>query len=483
MLRRQIHLERGLLMKNIIARVYEIIKETHSLIEFEEQVQLLMHDTFSTIVGEAFTELNKVMKQEKQAEGWTVERNDSRSFQSLFGDICFTHTLMYDENKKPRYPFSEWIGLRPNQKQSPLVEVKVAELASNNNYRESARILEEWSAVKISHTSVGNILKRVGMAQAEADKEMIAELEESAELPQSGKEMDYLYAEADGVYVRSTKKKKHIEVSHALIYEGWDKNGKRVSLKNPLTILTTEPIDDFWQQTQTIVAHQYKLDQTQIVTNSDGGAGYAANKFQDAFSQSTHPIIHQLDEYHIQQAINRTFGFKKCDWKKRIQETLKKADLSKFTLYLDTYESMLEEEKQIEKVKSLRSYIINHWEYITDWRTRLPDHPMDARGLGAMESNQRKISFRMKKRGMHWSREGAEAMVKVKQGMENKTLREVYLTSQTRSYRKQRKTKQMVRMSSFFKKTEGPSFKVRQGSVSLYAAHSSAVGRLFKTFT
>src|SRR5699024_5025563 len=142
-------------------------KETHSLIEFEEQVQLLMHDTFSTIVGEAFTELNKVMKQEKQAEGWTVERNDSRSFQSLFGDICFTHTLMYDENKKHRYPFSEWIGLRPNQKQSPLVEVKVAELASNNNYRESARILEEWSAVKISHTSVGNILKRVGMAQAE----------------------------------------------------------------------------------------------------------------------------------------------------------------------------------------------------------------------------------------------------------------------------------------------------------------------------
>src|SRR5699024_10757345 len=122
-------------------------------------------------------------------------------------------------------------------------------------------------------------------------------------------------------------------------------NGKRVSLRNPLTILTTESIDDFWQQIQTLVAHQYKLDQTQIVTNSDGGAGYVANKFQDAFSQSTYPTIHQLDKYHIQQAINRTFGYKKCDWKKRIKETLKKADLSKFTLYLDAYESMLEEEK------------------------------------------------------------------------------------------------------------------------------------------
>lgn len=99
------------------------------------------------------------------------------------------------------------------------------------------------------------------------------------------------------------------------------------------------------------------------------------------------------------------------------------------------------------------------------------------------ESNQRKISFRMKKRSMYWGREGAEAMVKVKQGIENKTLREVYLASQIRSYRKQRKMKQMVRMSSFFKKAEGPSFKVRQGSVSLYAAHSSVVGRSFKTFT
>ena len=57
---------------------------------------------------------------------------------------------------------------------------------------------------------------------------VIAELEESAELAR-GKEVGFLYAEADGVFVRENRKKKSHEVSHAILYEGWDKNGKRVS--------------------------------------------------------------------------------------------------------------------------------------------------------------------------------------------------------------------------------------------------------------
>lgn len=63
MLRRQIHLERGLLMKSIITRIYEILKGTNNLIEFEEQVQLLMYETFANLIGEVFSEMNQVMLQ------------------------------------------------------------------------------------------------------------------------------------------------------------------------------------------------------------------------------------------------------------------------------------------------------------------------------------------------------------------------------------------------------------------------------------
>lgn len=61
MLRRQIHLVRGLLMKSIITRIYEILKGTNNLIEFEEQVQLLMYETFANLIGEVFSEMNQVM--------------------------------------------------------------------------------------------------------------------------------------------------------------------------------------------------------------------------------------------------------------------------------------------------------------------------------------------------------------------------------------------------------------------------------------
>jgi len=469
-------------MERIITRIYEILKETNNLIEFEEQVQLLMYDTFSSLVGEVFSKLNKVIKEQKQAENWKVERNDSKGIQFIFGDVQFRRTLMYDDKGNPRYPLDEWLGLRKRQRQSPLVEVKVAELASKSDYRESARILKEWTAVEMSHTTVGSIVRRVGKAQAEADERKVQELEDSAELPE-GKKVDFLYTEADGVFVRDLKRKKHIEVSHAIMYEGWDKNGKRVSLRNPKVIMTTKVTDDFWNEVQALAVHEYSLENTQVVSNSDGGSAYSAEKFRQAFSQSSFSLLHQLDAYHIEQDINRTFGYKKNKWKEKIRKALKEHNLDDFKLILDTYESKLEDEKKIEKVGKFRTYILNHWDYITDWHERIDDPPEGARGLGVMESHQRRISFRMKKRGMHWSKEGAEAMVKIKQGIENNTLREVYLASQKRSHRKQREVKRTVRMSEFLRQPTRPSIGAKQGSISLYTAHSSAIGRLFKAIS
>ena len=469
-------------MERIITRIYELLKETNNLIEFEEQLQLLMYDTFADLVGEVFTKINQVIKEQKQEENWKVERNDEKGIQFIFGNVRYKRTLMYDDESNPRYPLDEWLGLRKRQRHSPLVEVKVAELASKSDYRESARILKEWTSVDLSHTTVGSIVRRVGKAQAEADEAMVLDLEESAELPKGKKGLDFLYVEADGVYVRDLKRKKHIEVSHAIMYEGWNTNGKRVSLTKPRVIMTTKSIDDFWKEVQTIAAHEYSLKNTQVVSNSDGGSGYSAERFQEAFSQSSFPLLHQLDEYHIQQAINRTFGYKKNKWKDKIREAVKETNLDDFTLILDTYESQLEDEKLIEKVDKFRTYILNHWDYISDWRKRTNDAPKGARGLGAMESNQRHITYRMKKRGMHWSREGAEAMVKVKQGIANNTLREVYLASQHRSYRKQREIKRVVRMSEFLRQSTQPSIGAKQGSISLYAAHSTALGRLVKGF-
>lgn len=100
-----------------------------------------------------------------------------------------------------------------------------------------------------------------------------------------------------------------------------------------------------------------------------------------------------------------------------------------------------------------------------------------------MESNQRHVSYRMKKRGMHWSLKGAEAMVKIKQGILNGTLREVYLKDQKRSARKQHEVKKAVRMSQILRQPARPSIGAKQGAIGVYTAHSSAIGKLAKSFS
>lgn len=318
-------------MDTIISKLYKLIHQTDNLIDFEESVRNLMYEVFASKLGEVFSTMNTVIVKKKQAEGWTVERNDQREIQFTFGVVRFTHTLMYDLEGKARYPFDEWAGFKKYQRRSPFVEVKVAEMAAESTFRETALILKEWTAVDISHTTVGTIVRKVGEAQAKADEEMVIELEESAKLPE-GKTLDFLYAEADGVFVRGTEKKKSHEVSHAILYEGWDKNGKRVSLRNPIRLMTTQPTVDFWKEVQALTAHHYSLEKTQVVTNSDGGAGYTAEKFQEAFSQSEYPVLNQLDAYHVFQGLNRALGAAKSEYKDELRKALIDHNLEHFNL-------------------------------------------------------------------------------------------------------------------------------------------------------
>lgn len=468
-------------MDKIITDIYEIMKGSSNPINTEEEIQSYMWTVLSDIMQEIFSKINQTIKAEKQKQGWKVERNDSRTIQYIFGPVQYKRTLMKDPDGNNHYPLDDWLGIKKHQRYSPLVEVQVAELVSDATYRDTAKFIEAWTPVEISHQTVKTILERVGKIQGDYDQALVDDMEEAAYLPE-GKKVDFFYAEADGVYVRSTEKNKNIEIHHAITYEGWEKNGKRVSLKAPRTVLTTKSIAKFWDEVQTLTANEYSLENTRIITNSDGGNGYIAEKFQTAFSQSKYTVINQLDAYHITQGLNRTLGMRDKIFKPKIREAIQLKDLEKFELWLTTYESTLDQDKDIEKVRQFRTYITKNWDRIFDWRDRIEDAPSDARGLGAMESNQRRITFRMKKRGMHWSKKGCEAMVKVKQGIFNDTLREAYIGHIKRTTRQKREDKKVIRLSQILNQKTRPSIGVKHGSIALYAPSSSAIGKLFKTF-
>ncbi len=468
------------LMKPIVTRICEIIKGTKNSIEAEEKLTLYKDEVFLEAMTEALESLNQVIVEEEQEKKSVMKRKDEKNICFTFGRVKIKRTLMHDAKGKAYYPLDEWMGLRRHQRYSPLVEIKVAEMASESTYRETSRILKEWTSVEMSHQTVGKIVKQVGAAQGQADQEAMEELEYAESLPE-GKKVDYLMVEADGVFIRSTQKRKSREVYHGIMYEGWELNGERASLKQPTVIMTTKGNEAFWKEVQSIGAQKYSLEDTQIVANSDGGSGYRAEKFRTAFSQSKKPVLAQLDSYHIYQSLSRAFGVQN-PFKSHVRAAIDAHDKDAFKRWTDTYESTLDDEKKSQKLKDFCTYISGNWERIFDWRMKVEKKPQVARGLGAMESNQRHVSFRMKKRGMHWSAAGAEGMVKVKQGILNNTLRGAYLTSQKRSERKQRQVTQKVNMVLLLQSKTRPSVGAKRGKISLNGANSSATGNLAQAF-
>src|SRR5699024_12882463 len=126
-------------------------------------------------------------------------------------------------------------------------------------------------------------------------------------------------------------------------------------------MIKTKGVNELWKEVQASSTSKYSLEGTQVVTNSDGGSGYAAETFQEAFSQSKYPVLKQLDDYHIKQSINRAFGWKMNELKGNIQCAITEGDKDKFHLGVDTLESTLEDEKESKRHSDYRTYIVKHW--------------------------------------------------------------------------------------------------------------------------
>ena len=77
---------------------------------------------------------------------------------------------------------------------------------------------------------------------------------------------------------------------------------------------------------------------------------------------------------------------------------------------LDMLEGETSNADEEENVRKLRAYLERNWEYLTLGRMR--------KGLGTW-SNHRMYTYRMKKQGRRWSKDGGLAMVKVISGLKN----------------------------------------------------------------
>ena len=459
-------------MDTIVAEVIKIIKGASDNIESEEKIRYYFEQLQCQAVGKAWERIDEELYKTYQEKGWKSERRDERTIQTSYGAVTFKRRLMKKEGEKSIYPLDHEFGIRPYQRYTDYITYTVAQLGARSVYRTTAAAVNMLSPVTISHQQVSRIIRDAGQrckTWEEGQRE---------EYPEKGSELkkpEHLYIEGDGLILhrQGKKGKKTSELHRYQIAEGVRQEGKRRGLigSHYVSGFSAKEARD---ALEAYLADHYDLRETIVLSNSDGGAGYGKEAFDEIIGKVKRHE-HFRDKYHVNRKLKERLAGSDPRLAKELREAVRSHDKEKTEACLDTLESMAKSEMESENISRLRGYLERNWDYL-----QTPEQ----RGLagcsgclGTCESNHRLYSYRMKKQGRAWGDEGGAAMARILTEIKNGDLREALAARKEYAHKPSHDFKGAVRAA--LKKAKHVAHEgVRHGRIVVDAPSSSAIGRL-----
>ncbi|HEM2543032.1 TPA: ISLre2 family transposase [Streptococcus suis] len=447
----------------IVAEICEILKSSVHLAAFDKSVMQLMSRLLTKSVRESLERLDKEIIQSYLSDGWEIDRLEERQLTFLFGTVSFKRRRLRKVGEKSFLPLDKVIGLNSRERYSPSFNEKLSLLATGMTYRQASQSLHLLTDIEMSHQGIHNLVQRVG------EKVVHSQVEPTeTEL----KRPEFLFIEGDGVWIGSQDKGKHLELKRGYIHEGVRRSGKRGELINPVYFGCFGTSQDLFKQMSDYLQMHYDLRHTVIVANSDGGSGYEAHKFEDMLGRHK-SFNYCLDSYHVMKYITGKLGFDKS-LLQAVRMCVKAYDREQLVLILDTAESVLEDEKQLEKLLAVKSYLMSHWGAIKPLKLR--DLGVSD-GVGTCESGHRFYSYRIKKQGRNWKKRGVSHLVAIMTAQKNGTFESLYRSS---SPHQVFSDKVAISMRQVLKKLPHEPHRVPQASIALDGATSTPIGQLKK---
>ncbi|HGA0483393.1 TPA: ISLre2 family transposase [Streptococcus agalactiae] len=325
-----------------------------------------------------------------------------------FGEMTFRRNR-WRKNLETRYPVDEWLGLTAYMRYSPEMVLHMAKHASKMSYREVCRTIRDAYRLIVTKDAVLKAVKCVG--ELFSKKERYRFYMENKE-PQK-MTVKRLYVEGDGVLVKTTSggdNRQNTDIAHFMVHTGSEKVGnfhKRYGLENKHEIVHT----DYEKAKEELLDYLYNhfeiTDQTILITNSDNGKGYTKRAFKeikDALGIKQHE--HFWDTYHLNEKIHKFFKPYPLPLKELMFKAIRTHHKSVMITVLDTVESLILSEEEMERYQRFRRKLLSNFKDTKPPKLR----GLSSRGIGGMESQHRKVTYRMKNRGMYWSLKGAHAM-------------------------------------------------------------------------
>lgn len=340
--------------------------------------------------------------------GYKRVDSSERTVLFTFGEITFSRNRWRNE-KETRYPVDEWLGLKPYMRYSPELIFRLAQLASKLSYREVCRTVKETYRLDITKDAVLKAVQRAGSFFSERDRYRLLVEEEPVKI-----QADKIYLEGDGVMVKTTSggdERHNTDLAHFLIHTGTKKVSKgRYTLQNKHEIIHTNYKKAREELLDYLYTHFEVSDTTMLISNSDNGSGYTRRTFHDikkALGIKRHE--HFWDAYHLHDRLKQFFK----PYPKALEEMAFKAIQTHqrplLVTVFDTIESIIDTDEAYADYVTFRQKLFRHFKETKPAKLR----GLSSHGIGVMESQHRKVTYRMKHRGMYWSLKGACTMARL----------------------------------------------------------------------
>lgn len=338
--------------------------------------------------------------------GLSVEGFRERWVTTLFGDIRIKRRLYRDSTGGSRFLLDEAMGLRKRSQASPKVEEMATFLSTLLPFGKCEQLLRALLPDGLSHTTIHRLVGRTVDPHVQEEERELAELFEDGVLPESeNKAVPYLMIEADGTYIAlQREEKRSTEVKVGIAYEGWQATGKdRYRLREKTSYAGIMDGERFWDGMTLALSKKYDLSKVgQVVVGSDGADW--AKQGAEVFGG-----LYQLDRFHLLRAIYEGVG---SDTAGEVYRACAAGEVARADAILRQAQEEAEGEAA-GSIAHLRGYLLSNAHGLRDYRL-VTGYDDGLRGLGAMESNVDKlIANRMKKRGMSWTKQGANRMARL----------------------------------------------------------------------
>jgi hypothetical protein len=325
-----------------------------------------------------------------------------------FGDFTIQRRLYRDSQGKGRFLLDEVMGLEKRSLLSGGVKEMALFLASQLPFGKCEDVLWKMLPCGVSHTTIHREVGRViDPCLAEEETAVTASLEHGRVIPAGQQRPERLHIEADGVSIALQREDaRRVEVKVGIAYEGWEAaSGRdRFQLKDKTVYMRLTDGERFWQGFSLKLGGRYDTSRIEHTILNGDGASWVRE------GSALLGGAYQLDRFHLRRALLRGLGGDVA-LANEIYRHCVQGDHAWADALLAGRQRDGDAEQGLQ-VGRLRAYLLDNIGGLADYRIALGGEAL--RGMGAIEGNNHKLlACRMKRRGMSWTRRGADRMARL----------------------------------------------------------------------